>query len=92
MPSSQAVCVTAMELGARNREQKETGDDCAVEYFGDLTLLLVFLFHLDQLVPIAAQHYHHRPQNDLQVKQQRPVFYIKQIQFDHLLKRQTVSA
>src|SRR6266436_4175175 len=58
----------------------------------NLSLLIYITDRSPTLIAIAAQHNHHGAQNDLQVKQQRPVFDVEQVQFHHLLKRQAVSA
>ena len=43
-------------------------------------------------VAITTQHNQHRAQDDLQIKKERPVFDIEQIQLHHLFEGQAISA
>ena len=44
------------------------------------------------LVPIAAHHYQDGAQDDFQVKQQRPIFDVEQVQLHHLFERQAIPS
>src|SRR5437763_10841625 len=40
---------------------------------------------------ITAQHHGQSSQDNFQIEQERPVLYVEEIKFDHLIKRQTVA-